>query len=101
MIDAVVFDFDGVVLDSETPEFESHRRIYERCGVTLSQDEWCHKIGVYAEEHEHLWFVQLCERSLQAPPRHEYDLEKQRAFDALLPREPMPGIRALPEALRA
>src|SRR4051812_7662284 len=28
-LSAVIFDFDGVVLDSETPEYESHRRIYE------------------------------------------------------------------------
>ena len=27
---AVVFDFDGIIIDSETPEFESHRRIFER-----------------------------------------------------------------------
>ena len=35
---AVIFDFDGVVLDSETPEYESHRRIYERCGAVLTAD---------------------------------------------------------------
>ena len=29
-MEAVIFDFDGVVLDSETPEYESHRRIYAR-----------------------------------------------------------------------
>src|ERR1700712_416700 len=38
---AVIFDFDGIVLDSETPEYESHRRIYQQYGVTLTVDEWC------------------------------------------------------------
>ena len=44
---AVVFDFDGVILDSETPEYESHRRIFERCGATLTVDDWCDQIGVW------------------------------------------------------
>jgi HAD superfamily hydrolase (TIGR01509 family) len=100
MIDAVVFDFDGVVLDSETPEFESHRRIYEQCGVTLTPDEWCHKIGIYAEEHEDAWFVLLCERAAMPPARHEYEREKRRWFSALVPAEPMAGIRALIESVR-
>jgi HAD superfamily hydrolase (TIGR01509 family) len=100
MIDAVVFDFDGVVLDSETPEFESHRRIYEQCGVTLTPDEWCRKIGIYAEEHEDAWFVLLCERAARPPARHEYESEKRRWFSALVPREPMAGIRALIESVR-
>jgi len=100
MIDAVVFDFDGVVLDSETPEFESHRRIYEQCGVTLTPDEWCHKIGIYAEEHEDAWFVLLCERAARPPARHEYEREKRRWFSALVPAEPMAGIRALIESVR-
>ena len=43
---AVVFDFDGIILDSETAEFESHRRIYERCGVPLTPGEWCDQIGI-------------------------------------------------------
>ena len=44
---AVVFDFDGVILDSETPEFESHRRVFEQCGASLTTDEWCDQIGIY------------------------------------------------------
>jgi HAD superfamily hydrolase (TIGR01509 family) len=101
MIDAVVFDFDGVVLDSETPEFESHRRIYERCGVTLTPDDWCHQIGIYAEEHEDAWFVLLCERAAQPPDKQEYEAERRRWFTGLVPREPMAGVRALLESVRA
>jgi len=40
LLRAVVFDFDGIVLDSETAEYESHRRIYERCGASLTVGEW-------------------------------------------------------------
>src|SRR6185369_7695355 len=80
---AVIFDFDGIVLDSETPEYESHRRIYERCGVTLTIDEWCGVIGTWSEGHDEQWFVRLCERSAQAPPRDEYFAERRRIFDEI------------------
>jgi len=97
---AVIFDFDGVILDSETPEFESHRRIYERCGATLTVEEWCHQIGIYTEGEEKRWFLRLCERVSQAPSHEEYDAERRRHFAELVPGEPRRGIRELLEALR-
>jgi HAD superfamily hydrolase (TIGR01509 family) len=98
---AVIFDFDGVVLDSETPEFESHRRIYERCGVALTVDEWCDQIGVWAQGHDERWATELRERSTSAPEREAYHAEKRRIFLEILPREPMRGIRELLETLTA
>jgi HAD superfamily hydrolase (TIGR01509 family) len=95
MVSAVIFDFDGVVLDSETPEFESHRRIYERHGVTLSVDEWCGQIGIYTEGYERRWFAELCGRCATALTEQEYDAEKRRIFDSLLPRGPMRGVADL------
>src|SRR5436309_14184725 len=92
---AVIFDFDGVVLDSETPEYESHRRIYERCGVPLTVAEWCDTIGVWTDEHDDRRFEALCARASSVPPREAYYAERHRIFQALLPREPMRGIREL------
>src|SRR5438045_713754 len=46
---AVILDFDGVILDSETPEFESHRRGFEQCGATLTNEEWCVQLGPWSE----------------------------------------------------
>jgi putative hydrolase of the HAD superfamily len=98
---AVVFDFDGVILDSETPEYESNRLIYERCGATLTVEEWCSQIGIYTEGEEQRWFLRLCERVSQPPLTHqEYDAERRGHFVKLLPREPRQGIRELLEALR-
>jgi HAD superfamily hydrolase (TIGR01509 family) len=96
---AVIFDFDGVVLDSETPEYESHRRLYERCGVELTVGEWCGAIGLWTEGHADRRFETLRARSTLAPPRAAYHAERRRIFDELVPREPMPGIRELLTAL--
>ena len=97
---AVIFDFDGIVLDSETPEYESHRRIYARHGVTLTVDEWCGVIGTWSEGHDEQWFVRLCERSAQAPARDEYFAERRRIFDEIVPADPMRGVPELLAALR-
>jgi HAD superfamily hydrolase (TIGR01509 family) len=96
---AVVFDFDGIVLDSETPEYESHRQIYERCGVPLTVADWCGAIGVWTEGHDDRRFETLRSRSSEAPPRDAYFAERQRIFERLLPPEPMRGIRELLAAL--
>lgn len=95
----MIFDFDGVVLDSETPEYESHRRIYERCGVALTVDEWCGAIGLWTEGHDEKRFETLCERSARAPARAAYHEERRRIFAELVPGEPMRGIRKLLLAL--
>lgn len=101
MLDAVIFDFDGIVLDSETPEYESHRRIYERHGIPLTVDEWCDSIGVYTEGHERRWFAQLCERSTVTLAEDEYHAERRRMFEELVPQHPMRGVRELLEELQA
>ena len=97
---AVIFDFDGIVLDSETPEYESHRRIYERCGVTLTVDEWCGVIGTWSEGHDEQWFRRLCAQSAHAPAREAYFAERRRIFEEIVPADPMRGIPELLTALR-
>ena len=98
---AVIFDFDGIILDSETPEYESHRRIFERCGVDLTTDEWCDQIGTWTEGHDERWFRELCARSASAPDLAAYHAEKRRIFDEVLPPEPMRGIADLLAVLAA
>jgi putative hydrolase of the HAD superfamily len=98
---AVVFDFDGIILDSETPEFESHRRIYEQCGAELTREEWCHQIGLWSEGLEARWHTVLCERSPRPPDREAFERKKRRIFQELIPQEPMRGIRDLLNALAA
>jgi HAD superfamily hydrolase (TIGR01509 family) len=42
---AVLIDFDGVIIDSEWPIYQSWRRVFEREGHELSQDVYIHCIG--------------------------------------------------------
>ena len=45
MIQALLFDFDGLVLDTETPEFHVWQAIYREHGFELPHDEWGKIIG--------------------------------------------------------
>ena len=92
---SVVFDFDGVIFDSETPEYESHRRIYERCGATLTVDDWCDQIGVWSGDWAQRWHRRLGGLTAGAPTFDDYEIEKRRIFAELLPLDPMAGISEL------
>jgi HAD superfamily hydrolase (TIGR01509 family) len=96
---AVIFDCDGVILDSETTEFEAHRLIYEQCGVALTPEEWCDQIGIWVDSHAGRWFKRLSELSDRAPDQRTFEAEKHRLCRALVSYEPMRGIRELLDAL--
>ncbi len=45
MIRALIFDFDGLVLDTETAIFQSYQEIYRSLGVELSFERWAQGVG--------------------------------------------------------
>jgi HAD superfamily hydrolase (TIGR01509 family) len=45
VIEALVFDFDGVVIDTETPEYGAWVEVYRRHGCHLELAEWAPGIG--------------------------------------------------------
>jgi HAD superfamily hydrolase (TIGR01509 family) len=44
-IKALIFDFDGVMLDTESPLLRSFQEIFEEHGAVLSAELWCEHIG--------------------------------------------------------
>src|SRR4030095_2597496 len=55
---ALIFDFDGLILDTETPEYLAWKNIYQEHGFELPHDEWGKIVGGYGLSHfdaaEHL-----------------------------------------------
>jgi HAD superfamily hydrolase (TIGR01509 family) len=96
---AVIFDFDGTILDSETAEFESHRRLFEECGVELALDEWATGIGI-VQPDDH-WFRLLCERRSDPIDFETFNARQRTYFQSCVRMEPMRGILELLCALEA
>lgn len=42
---ALVFDFDGLILDTETPEFVAWQEVFAAYGASLVAEDWAHVIG--------------------------------------------------------
>ena len=42
---ALIFDFDGLILDTETPEFQSWVRVFEQHGCVMERAVWTRCIG--------------------------------------------------------
>jgi HAD superfamily hydrolase (TIGR01509 family) len=45
MVRALLFDFDGLIVDTESPAFAAWRRLYAQHGQELSLDRWSAQIG--------------------------------------------------------
>jgi len=56
-IKALIFDFDGLILDTETPDYEVWQNIYREYGFELPPEEWGKIIGTslnFFDAAEHL-----------------------------------------------
>ena len=68
-IKAIIFDFDGLILDTESPEFEAWQEIYGSHGAQLSLTEWLACVGTSQDAFGPI--INLQERS-----KHTIDAEK-------------------------
>ncbi len=80
MLKALIFDFDGLILDTETPEVIVWQSIYKEYGFHLPVDEWEKTVGGYgistfdpAEHLAHLAQGRLDAVSLRVRYRRESD----------------------------
>jgi HAD superfamily hydrolase (TIGR01509 family) len=73
MLKALIFDFDGLILDTETPDYLAWKNIYQEHGFELPHAEWEKIVGGYglstfdaAEHLSHLSQGRLDSASLRA-----------------------------------
>src|ERR1700674_1697581 len=99
MIRAVIFDFDGLILDTEEPVYRSWLEVYEAHGETLPFERWVKIIGsTTANFHpqEHL------EKRLGRPlSQGVIDGRIRRRTELILAQQLLPGILQHIDAARA
>jgi HAD superfamily hydrolase (TIGR01509 family) len=101
MLKAVLFDFDGLILDTETPEVEVLRQVFAEHGETLPEEYWTHAFGRGADqiaEKPMQLMARLCGRELDVP---SLELEQRRRTVELIHEQPIrPGVVSLLEQIR-
>lgn len=90
MIKAFIFDFDGLILDTETPDYLVWRNIYREHGHELPHEEWGKIIGGYGlsdfDAADHL--SRLAQGRLDPGPlrgRHRLESDALIHASAILP----------------
>jgi HAD superfamily hydrolase (TIGR01509 family) len=94
MIRALVFDFDGVILDTETPFFRSWQEIYREYGFDLSMQDWASMLGSFSDPEDP--YEQL-EDHLGTPLDREAIRARRsyREMELLAKEEVLPGVEAI------
>jgi HAD superfamily hydrolase (TIGR01509 family) len=90
---AVILDFDGLILDTETPIFEAWREAYRGRGHVLSMDDWQHSLGTNGGFDPLARLVELAGEGLDGEAvEREVQEANRRACEAL---SLLPGVEAL------
>jgi HAD superfamily hydrolase (TIGR01509 family) len=87
---ALIFDFDGLILDTETPILEAWQAVYQSHGCTLEIDQWQHALGT-ANGFDP--FGDLCQRTGRELVRDELVRQVTERNSAHCERQPLlPGV---------
>jgi len=106
-LEAVVFDFDGLMMDSEWAIYEVARAAFTQHGHVLTVEAWAGKVGTN-DEDDPTWWERLCavagvvgfEREhFEAAYRDHEGREALRA--AMLELPVLPGVEVLVDSLVA
>ena len=91
MIEAIVFDFDGLILDTETPEFDAWQEIFQSFGARLERETWELQIGRGHEAFD--IYKHLADLSGKYIDREVVRPRMRRRYLELIERNPiLPGV---------
>jgi HAD superfamily hydrolase (TIGR01509 family) len=92
MIQALIFDFDGLIVDTELPDYESWQEIYRSHGCELPLHDWGQIVGGTGasdfDPHSHL--EELCGQKLD---REEVWISRRKQYLETISEQPvLPGV---------
>src|SRR5262245_41975235 len=83
MIQTVIFDMDGVIIDSEPVYFEIDKQMFEELNIDVSFEEHCSYVGTSSQN---MWEVIIDKHGIADEPRElmkkEYNLYMKHLVNA-------------------
>ncbi|MGG4128376.1 HAD family hydrolase [Paenibacillus illinoisensis] len=99
MIKAFILDFDGLILDTETPWYYAFRDIYQEHGIELGLDLWSKNVGTDFEEfHPFMYLEQALQKSID---HDQIKLLSEQKYTSYLGQATiLPGVHELLQSAR-
>lgn len=94
MREAIIWDFDGTIVDTETPMFEAWQEVFQSYGATLHPNVWGQMVGTSTD-----WdLLDVLERAVGTIDRLGVEQQAQQLVEQHLQEGPLrEGVRALME----
>ena len=91
-MELLIFDFDGLIIDTETPDLESWQEVFSKFGRELPLEVWAHSIGAAPNVFDPCAYLEhVIGRRVDRDEIREW---RRRRFFDLVERQPvLPGIR--------
>ncbi|HSP09817.1 MAG TPA: HAD family hydrolase [Candidatus Dormibacteraeota bacterium] len=99
MFKAIIFDFDGLILDTEGPVYRSWLEVYEAHGEELPFERWVQIVGSTTLEFHPQHHLE--ERLGRALPQEVLDRRVSRRTELVLGETLLPGVVELLQEARA
>lgn len=94
MIKGLIFDFDGLILDTETPSFQAWQEVFERRGCELTLETWADCIGRSQDAFDPCDYLEACLGHPIDRDRVRFE-EQQRETQLVLNQPVLPGVREI------
>ncbi len=90
----LIFDFDGLILDTETPEYQAWAEIYHRYGAKLEISTWGQVIGTSPDKFDPISHLETItgEKLSHLDLRTQHRARSNQLTDQL---SPLPGVENL------
>jgi HAD superfamily hydrolase (TIGR01509 family) len=90
-VDLLIFDFDGLILDTETVSFQAWTEIFESYGQTLPMEKWSLCVGT---SYDLFNVFDYLDGQVGRPLDHRElgDRHHRRVMELLGPMKPRPGV---------
>lgn len=99
-LQGILFDFDGLILDTETPIFQAWQEMYRKYGEELILADWAEILGKSVEEMEPLKDF-FRDRDNDNDQQTILEQISRRELELVEKQKPLPGVMELIQKARA